>query len=67
MAFMDFIAYLVIKIMTKSKLLKQPYSQRLSLVKIEKPQNTQLPQNNEPKKMTKQPKTIWPELNPKTT
>ena len=67
MAFMDFIAYLVIKIRTKSKLLKQPYSQRLSLVKIEKPQNTQLPQNNEPKKMPKQPKTIWPELNPKTT
>ena len=67
MAFRDPIAYLVIKIRTKSKLLKQPYSQRLSLVKIEKPQNTQLPQNNEPKKMHKQPKTIWPELNLKTT
>ena len=34
---------------------------------MKNPQNTQLPQNNEPKKMPKQPKTIWPELNPKTT
>ena len=50
MAFKDPIAYLLIKIQIKFKLPKQPYNQRLGLVKIEKPQKTQLP------KIKKRPK-----------
>ena len=53
MAFKDPIAYLVIKIWIKFKLPKQPYNQRLGLVKIEKPQKTQLPPIIEPKKRPK--------------
>ena len=59
MAFKDPIAYLLIKIWIKFKLPKQPYNQRLGLVKLKNPrrpncQKLKRDLKNEPK----QPKTI---------